>query len=174
MIDAGSLYALLDTPDLAPLGPGPRQGRQTIQSLNQALGPAVLPLVRALVLLWHDHLDEAHSIAQDTHSADGSFVHGIMHRREPDYGNAKYWFQRVGRHAAFPAIARHAAETATSAAERTWLQPFCHGEKWDAFAFIDACQEECNSGSDREKFLQRVQKAEFAALLEHLSAISRK
>jgi hypothetical protein len=168
MAKENSLDALLETPELAELGPGPRHGRQSVSDLERAL-KTVSPLIRALVLLWHDHLDEAHSLAQDVPTPDGSFVHGIMHRREPDYGNAKYWFHRVGHHAAFPALARRAAALPTSAPERVLLGRFCRDETWDPFGFIDCCQEESKPSSAHGLFLRRVQKAEFSALLEHLT-----
>src|SRR5437588_10578227 len=53
----------------------------------------------AALWLWHDFLDEQHRISQEIHSADGSYRHGIMQRREPEYGNAQYWVRRVPRHA---------------------------------------------------------------------------
>src|SRR5262245_16375644 len=45
--------------------------------------------------LYHDFCDESHTISQDLPGWIGSYWHGIMHRREPDPGNAKYWFRRV-------------------------------------------------------------------------------
>lgn len=44
--------------------------------------------------LWHDFLDEAHKISQDIDSAEGSWLHAIVHRREGDFSNSKYWYAR--------------------------------------------------------------------------------
>lgn len=43
-------------------------------------------------------LDQSHSISQRLEDNDGSYWHGIMHRREGDYFNAKYWMRRTGDH----------------------------------------------------------------------------
>src|SRR6516225_10022072 len=112
-----NLKALLATSDPPDLGPGPRPGVKTEAELDRSLdvflGGNRLPreslqLIQAIVLLWHDHLDSAHTIAQAVDNADGAFVHGIMHRREPDYGNAGYWFRRVGTHPAFGKLGQRA------------------------------------------------------------------
>src|SRR5262249_1072580 len=75
---------------LPPLGPGPRAGVRAQAELDRelaamphlaALPPEQRELVRALVLLWHDHLEAAHTISQGIETADGAFVHGIRHRR---------------------------------------------------------------------------------------------
>src|SRR5450432_255553 len=52
--------------------------------------------------LYFSCLDEAHAVAQDLETPEGSFWHGILHRREPDPANAAYWFRRVGQHPVFP------------------------------------------------------------------------
>lgn len=54
----------------------------------------------ALAGLWllFDDLDRGHSIVQDIDSPTGSFWHAIMHRREGDFSNSKYWYARCAGH----------------------------------------------------------------------------
>src|ERR1043166_9512273 len=42
------------------------------------------PLLKSAALLWHDHLAASHTISRGIESRDWSWLHGIMHRREPD------------------------------------------------------------------------------------------
>src|SRR5882724_8709614 len=108
---------LIATAESPLLGPRRRQGILNGAELNRRLdelfaaekiSARAQPLLRGTALLWHDHLDDSHTISQSIETPEGSWLHGIMHRREPDYGNAKYWFQRVGHHAAFPKLADRA------------------------------------------------------------------
>lgn len=58
--------------------------------------------------LLADDLDGSHrcsqSIEGEGEHRTGDYWHAIMHRREPDYGNSRYWFRRVGLHPAFAAV----------------------------------------------------------------------
>ena len=76
--------------------------------------------IAGLWLLW-DYLDESHHVSQSLETPEGSYWHGIMHWREPDYGNSKYWFRRVGQHAIFPQLAVQARQLATA------RDNACHG-----------------------------------------------
>lgn len=167
------------TPELPGLGPGPRANVLTESTLNQIidrfLDNSKLPaangeLLRSAVLLWHDHLDAAHHIAQNIENADGSLVHGIMHRREPDYSNANYWFRRVGKHSCFPKLAERVATLTGSSEDRALAGELIRNGTWDSFAFIDACEQATQSpASDlRQRLLREVQRIEFEVLLESI------
>jgi hypothetical protein len=165
------------TPDL---GPGPRPGVQPQSALEGELAkffgrhPTVEPqrtLLKALVLLWHDHLDAAHTLAQEVENADGALVHGIMHRREPDYSNAAYWFRRVGRHPAFPWLARGAMPLLQAQGGERYQTQLLPEGRWDPFAFIEACEEAAAKppgDADRE-LLRKLQSLESQVLFEHFT-----
>jgi hypothetical protein len=146
---------------LPSLGPERRPGMASVRELEQTIAgfyagrdtdSVEKDLVRAIVLLWHDHLAESHSISQNIPTAEGSYVHGIMHRREPDYGNAGYWFRRVGKHPIFGKLAAVAGQ-----------------KDWDPFAFI-AAVEQARERHDVEaqRHLQSLQAEEMRLLLAHV------
>ena len=164
---------LLATAEPADLGPGPRAGvlsEATLKSeLNSLLAETKLSstrqqLVRSLVLLWHDHLDASHTISQGIENSDGSFVHAIMHRREPDAWNSKYWWRRVGNHSAFSEIGRRVGELL--AREKLDLaKRLVPGGRWDASAFVDMCDSAKEESLIRT--LREIQRIETEVLLEH-------
>lgn len=169
---------LLATPDLPSLGPEVRAGVLSEAELNAKLAPLLRAaklsavrqeLVRSLLLLWHDHLDASHAISQGIENADGSFVHAIMHRREPDYWNAKYWWRRVGTHPAFPEIARRVGEFLKQSCAGELAKRLLPGGKWDAGAFVDAC-EAAAGFSDKVDLLREIQRIEAEVLLKNFLA----
>jgi hypothetical protein len=55
--------------------------------------------VKAGLHLMNDDLERGHQLAQ-AHEGDKTcdYWHAIVHRREGDFDNAKYWLRQVGRH----------------------------------------------------------------------------
>src|SRR5688572_4939906 len=99
------LVALLETAGLADIGPSRRGGTLTRKAVEDGVAALCRKysvagqegnLAKGILLFWHDYLDEAHVIAQEIENSSGSLLHGMIHRREPDYSNARYWFRRVG------------------------------------------------------------------------------
>ncbi len=171
------LHALITQPGPAALGPESRPGTLAQGDLNRALDdlfrrhgtPAKAELIRALLLLWHDHHDASHTLSQSIENPDGSLVHGILHRREPDYSNAKYWFRRVGPHPVLADLAKRAAPLLSSGPPlATKLLP---QGKWDAFAFVDAVEAAAGKPvtDARRQLLRRLQQAETEVALDYFA-----
>ena len=95
--------------------------------------------------------EEAHLIAQDIKDADGSYWHAILHRQEPDAFNAGYWFNRVGQHPLFSALADEAEALG-----------YGSGGEWDPIAFIRYAEDSGNRNIATE-----VQHAEWQLLWRH-------
>jgi hypothetical protein len=110
--------------------------------------------------LYFSCLDECHSIAQEIPTAEGSFWHGILHRQEPDPGNASYWFRQVGAHPIFPEL--------RSAAAAAGLD---FGPRWDPFRFIEYCEDaRAHPATGKKNIAEVVQRAEWQ-LLFHYCAV---
>lgn len=87
-----------------------------------------------------DALDPAHAVFQDDHSPHGSYWHGMLHRREGDFWNSKYWLQRAGKISA--------------------LRGF---RDFDPVAFVNRCERV--AGKDPEELLS-LQRMEWEQLMQ--------
>jgi hypothetical protein len=147
---------LIDPAIVMPLGPGSATGSlPTDPTVEQCFGHTTVTdsdMAKACisgVLLLHDELDRSHTISQSIDTTTGSYWHGIMHRREPDYSNAKYWFRNVGDHPLFSELADAVGQS-----------------QWDPFAFIDQCEQAARTGDGVDDCL-RIQMIEWQLLFAY-------
>ena len=171
---------LLAIAPLNDLGPGQpiREMREKLAdiSLDAAFAPhkiADREMAQAcLAGLWlrFNFLDESHSISQEIHDPTGSFWHAIMHRREPDYENSKYWFRRVGDHEIFPALCTAAKDVGAASAKDTKLdraaQYLATQEHWDPFRFVDLVAAAALENGSSADLCRQIQLREWQLLFD--------
>jgi hypothetical protein len=121
------------------------------------------------LLQIHDFWDASHDAAQradDTGEREFSaYWHGIAHRREPDAGNAAYWFRRVGKHSVFKPLAEAARPLLNQHGDPALAARLISGGGWNASAMIDLCTT-AKPGSPNETIARRLQRIEMWLLLE--------
>ena len=173
---------LLD-PDLPPLGPGtPTAGfdqRIDETSSETLFGASVASSAEADccfagIWLWNGFLERSHDLSQSIDTPEGSWWHGIMHRREPDAGNAAYWFRRVGSHPLFSTLGSRVRKHATQIElpdEAQWLSQCTD---WNPDQFIEACETaRCDSNEAVCHVLREVAAIEWYALFEYCQNLAR-
>jgi hypothetical protein len=166
---------LIATPDLPGLGPGARPSALDAHVVESRVADWLRDfapnhtepeLLRSAALLWHDHLEASHMLSQSIDTSSGSFLHGIMHRREPDYSNAKYWFRRVQGHSAYEKVFGAVQTRLTSLTPFESVPNWMAEGIWDPYGFVDAVESALHAGQkDEIESLQWIQQIEFEYLV---------
>jgi hypothetical protein len=173
-------------PLLVPPQPGKEAGwlRDHLEAFSTGSLPVTRPgdksvtnvdeiAIRAGLFQWHDFLSESHELSQSIEGQGanqlGDYWHAIMHRREPDYSNAKYWFRRIGNQPTYRDLRHYAdgvLEQSKAAQAPRWRERLTAGPKWDPFAFVDMC-EECAQDETSELAIaaRRIQYAEMSMFM---------
>lgn len=124
--------------------------------------------------LWlrFDALDESHKICQAIETPEGSFWHAIVHRREGDFSNSKYWFDRVGDLPLYKTLAARASEVINPfPADKSVFRLTASG--WNPSAFVDLVAAVAHQPNDpRHSLAVTLQQIEWQVLFEHCRRIA--
>ncbi|TVX98303.1 hypothetical protein [Cohnella terricola] len=138
-------------------------------------GLSSLQAYQAALHLWNDSLEAAHELVQELDTPTGMLLHGIIHRREGDYDNAKYWFHRTGNHPAYHGLQARAAaflrqhEGVRGPLEQALDNIVTQGS-WNPYLFVNAVEiQENQVGEDNARYpLEYLQQLELEAVLRFL------
>ena len=176
---AKALWELIRTEESPELGSGPRAGILSFPTLagrfdawaaNTNLKPYQAVRLRAIAYLHHDHTDAAHDLVQDLADADGALIHGILHRREPDFWNAKYWFRQTENHPMYQKLAARIQGLSVDPKFQDLVRRLTLPGTLDPHALVDEVESVARKPADDPAvcFLRQVQLAETECLVEHL------
>lgn len=168
-IDAATAYA-----SLVPTKGGSAEARDAIELLKPSDVTATPATdceaasgALAGLWLWHDFLHESHELSQSVETPTGSFWHAIMHRREGDFSNAKYWFRRVGHHPAMGGLAARADTLISQLPADKSLFKLTAGGAWNGSAFVDLVEAVHRDEKDsRRAMVIELQRLEWRTLFE--------
>ncbi|MEX2113927.1 MAG: hypothetical protein WD845_12125 [Pirellulales bacterium] len=177
---SAAIAPLVEAERPSDLGPG--RPEMTMRPTLAALDPQTIAAPHAvndaemaracLAGLWlrYNFLNESHAISQDLESPTGSYWHGIMHRREPDFGNAKYWFRRVGKHPVYEPLCAAARELAATSGAGPAAEMLADQAEWNPLAFVDLCQQAIDEPSPLNTLCRNIQQREWRLLFDYCYA----
>ncbi len=140
---------------------------QTISTNRRVRMPHDAEALQSGLWLLFDYFTESHDIAQKIATPSGSYWHAILHRREPDPSNAKYWFARVGEHPVGPELLDDAREitAAAGAAGKPLNEQLLKLTAWDGAWFVDRCSAAGDPATTA--VLLKLQRREWALLFDY-------
>jgi hypothetical protein len=168
----------LDANAYGKLVPGDDAGNATARDLLQGVKAADLITANVArreeadallsgLWLYFDWLDASHRISQSIETPTGSFWHAIMHRREGDFSNSKYWYARCASHPILPSLAAAAGQMVNSMpADKSLFRLIATG--WNPNAFVDLVEQVHDDASDpRHSLAVSLQRLEWQTLFNH-------
>jgi len=122
----------------------------------------------AALWLYFSCFEEAHKLLELCETPEGELWHAILHRQEPDSGNAAYWFRKAGPHPTYSLLARAAVKIL----HRIRDAEFRTG-RWDPFAFVAFCDRARKQpDSAQMKAAMEIQRAEWQILFDYCARLS--
>lgn len=105
-------------------------------SLRSAIEQSKTPQggpIEALLYIRIGRMEPAHRNVQEATRGLGAYIHGVLHRMEGDYWNAKYWFRQVSDAGLMQSICEHMQSLAITQGlnKLDWVSPS---------DFVDACE----------------------------------
>jgi hypothetical protein len=168
------LHATTSYTALVPAAQGPDDARDLLEGLaaDQLLhrftssrtdGQAML----SGLWLWHDFLADSHRISQQIDTPNGAYWHAIMHRREGDFGNSKYWLARCQAHPIHPTLAIRADDVIRPyPADKSIFRITAQG--WNPAALVDLVERVHAQPADpRHRIAVALQQLEWRLLFDH-------
>jgi len=136
-----------------------RDADEAALSGGKAIGHAGnFALVRGGLLYAIDAIHEAHALFQDAKGDLGAYWHGMMHRREGDFENARYWFRRAGVLPCFDTLHRAAGAFSADMARQA---------NWDPYLLTCECEQARFGAEESVVPCVQLQRAEFEGLFDY-------
>jgi hypothetical protein len=127
---------------------------------------AALALISGLYL-WNGNMESSHTISQDLENRTGSYLHGILHRLEPDYPNAKYWFRMAGGHPDGDLLQKETLKLLRESGNEALYLRFTQKTGWNPGLLTDMVEAALQTrGTGELPLLERIQTMELRLLLE--------
>jgi hypothetical protein len=138
--------------------------------ISQERSQAALALISG-IYLWNGNMDSSHTISQDLENRTGSYLHGILHRMEPDFPNAKYWFRMAGGHTNGDLLQQKTLELLreSTTGNETLYWRFMQKTAWNPELLTDivaAAALQTPGTEDEVPLLEQIQAMELRLLLE--------
>ena len=115
-------------------------------------------LVRGGLFYALDALPDAHAIIQEAGDDEGAYWHGMLHRREGDFDNARYWFRRAGVMPFFSEMHRAAGAHSDTMSRQS---------NWDPYLFTGQCEQARFGADELAGEMAALQRIEFNAIFDY-------